>query len=236
MTPLSERLRLSSSELASAIEHVNCGIVAREPDGTMTYVNERLLSWLGYQRGQLVGRNIEMLIPPELRELLRGEMAASEGGDARARMTVLQRKDSTTFPVITLPHRIENEDGEYEGNIAIIIDLGAVQTAKPAGYEQSSTDVRSVLGRISLELQSISLTAQLSGTSQIPLHHPDVRELSPREIEVLSMLIDGSRVAAIATGLHISQHTVRNHLKSMYRKAGVPSQAALIEWVRSLDV
>ena len=234
MAPDREKLRLSSVELASAIDHVNCGIVAREPDGLMTYANERLLSWLGYERGQLVGRNVEMLVPPDLRDLIRSEMAASESGDARARMTVLQRKDSTTFPVITLPHRIVNDEGVYEGNIAIIVDLASVQTARPAGYEQSPEDVRSVLGRISLELQSLSLSAELPGEAKIPLNHPDLAELSPREVEVLGKLASGSRVPSIATELHISQHTVRNHLKSIYRKAGVQGQSELIEWVRAL--
>lgn len=234
MVPPSEVLRLGSQDLASAIEQVNCGVVAREPDGRITYVNERVRSWLGYAPGELIGQNVEMLVPAEVRDLVHAEMEAGAAGDERARLTVMQRKDSTTFPVITMPHRIENDEGEYQGNIAIIVDLASVQTAKPAGHGQSATDVRSALGRISLELQSLSLTAQLPSAGAIPLHHEDLQELSPRELEVLALLVEGSRVPAIGTALHISQHTVRNHLKSIYRKCGVQGQAELIEWVRSL--
>ena len=45
----------------------------------------------------------------------------------------------------------------------------------------------------------------------------------------------GERVAMMAENLFISEHTVRNHLKSIFRKTGTASQAELIEWVRKLD-
>jgi DNA-binding NarL/FixJ family response regulator len=38
--------------------------------------------------------------------------------------------------------------------------------------------------------------------------------LSPREVEVLQALADGRSVARIAGDLHLSQHTVRNHIRS----------------------
>jgi DNA-binding NarL/FixJ family response regulator len=59
-------------------------------------------------------------------------------------------------------------------------------------------------------------------------------EVSPREAEVLSALMTGDRVHTIAGKLHNSQHTVRNHLKSLFRKLDVTSQAELMERVRRL--
>jgi len=49
--------------------------------------------------------------------------------------------------------------------------------------------------------------------------------LSRREIEVVQQVVAGRSVRAIALELHLSAHTVRNHLKSAYRKLGVHSQA-----------
>ena len=74
--------------------------------------------------------------------------------------------------------------------------------------------------------------AELPSAGQVPLHHPKLQQLSPRETEVLAKLVGGSRVPTIATALHISQHTVRNHLKSIYRKLGVRSQTELLEQLR----
>lgn len=56
--------------------------------------------------------------------------------------------------------------------------------------------------------------------------------LSVREREVLARLMDNHRVPAIADSLFISQHTVRNHLKAIFRKFGVGDQQALIDFVR----
>ncbi len=52
--------------------------------------------------------------------------------------------------------------------------------------------------------------------------------LSPREREVLREIASGRRVGDVAAALHISPHTVRNHLKSIFRKLDVHSQVALL--------
>lgn len=56
-----------------------------------------------------------------------------------------------------------------------------------------------------------------------------IRELTPRELEVVSLLRLGHRVSTIARTLVISPHTVRNHVKAIFRKLEVHSQAALVE-------
>jgi DNA-binding NarL/FixJ family response regulator len=57
--------------------------------------------------------------------------------------------------------------------------------------------------------------------------------LSLREWQVLALLTDGLTTRQIAKRLFISVYTVRNHLKSMYRKLEVHSQSELIDWHRS---
>src|SRR5262249_20384429 len=69
-----------------------------------------------------------------------------------------------------------------------------------------------------------------------PLLQPDapeeLRNLSSREREVLHSLLAGQRVPTIARALYLSPHTVRNHLKSIFRKLGVRSQTELLERLR----
>jgi len=67
-----------------------------------------------------------------------------------------------------------------------------------------------------------------------PIDKPDLVSLTDREREVLVHLAAGQRVPAIAVEPHISQHTVRNHLKSIYRQLDVSTQSELIERIRSL--
>jgi DNA-binding NarL/FixJ family response regulator len=56
--------------------------------------------------------------------------------------------------------------------------------------------------------------------------------ISTREREVLLLLIHGERVPSIAKRLFISPTTVRNHIKSIFRKTGVHSQLELVVKLR----
>lgn len=57
---------------------------------------------------------------------------------------------------------------------------------------------------------------------------PELAVLSTREREILEWMLRGQRVASIAPALRISSHTVRNHVKSIFRKLGVHSQLELV--------
>jgi two-component system nitrate/nitrite response regulator NarL len=52
--------------------------------------------------------------------------------------------------------------------------------------------------------------------------------LSNRERDVFDLLVDGLRVSQIAKALFISEQTIRNHLKSIFGKLDVHSQAELL--------
>ena len=55
--------------------------------------------------------------------------------------------------------------------------------------------------------------------------------VSPREQEVIGLLLEGRGTSEIACRLSISEHTVRDHLKSLYRKTGTRSRSELISVV-----
>jgi DNA-binding CsgD family transcriptional regulator len=52
--------------------------------------------------------------------------------------------------------------------------------------------------------------------------------LSRREHEVLQLLVEGATTVTIADRLGISPHTVRDHLKHLYRKTGTSSRSELL--------
>ena len=55
--------------------------------------------------------------------------------------------------------------------------------------------------------------------------------LSDRERDILRGLLEGKRTATMARELFLSEHTIRNHLKHIYRKVGVHSLGELREVV-----
>ena len=219
-------------ELVHVMDRMNCGMIGRDPESQILFVNPRILRWTGWERSDLIGRPLRMLFPPEIQAQTRREVTATERGDMRARLSIMLRKDSTTFPILVIPQTFEDSAGKHGGIVSLVVDLGTIETAKHVG----GTPPRTLAGRleqISWELQSLSLAAAVSSET-MPLSHPDLRELSSRESEILSLLASGDRSAAIAKQLHISPHTVRNHLKSIFKKLGVKNQGELIARVRSL--
>jgi len=80
------------------------------------------------------------------------------------------------------------------------------------------------LHRIAQELARVDLPGAADGTAPPPLFG-----LRPREQEVVRLLLQHLRVPAIARRLGISQQTVRNHLKSVFRRTGVRSQQELLD-------
>jgi DNA-binding NarL/FixJ family response regulator len=57
---------------------------------------------------------------------------------------------------------------------------------------------------------------------------PPVQPLTPREVEVLGMLAEGSGNKMIAARLGISEHTVKTHVGSIFGKLGVSSRAEAV--------
>nr|MBJ6118334.1 helix-turn-helix transcriptional regulator [Pontibacter sp. BT310]MBR0570761.1 helix-turn-helix transcriptional regulator [Microvirga sp. STS03]MBW3365187.1 helix-turn-helix transcriptional regulator [Pontibacter populi] len=57
-----------------------------------------------------------------------------------------------------------------------------------------------------------------------------VQILSDRERQVLAMLADGYTEARISSELHITEQTVRKHIRNMLFKQGFVSSYQLINW------
>ena len=72
----------------------------------------------------------------------------------------------------------------------------------------------------------------LNKMQQIPQHvkpeeSPDY-QLTPREKEVLTCLVNGQSYKMIASDLHISYETVRSHVKKIYEKLHVASLTEVV--------
>ena len=199
----------------------------------LRYANRRILEITGYEAAELDAKPVAKLVPEELHEYLRVEQVKVRAGDLRTRLSALRRKDGRAFPVAVAPQRFDTPCG-VSAVISLVIDLAEVHAARPMGVSDRS--LAAELAQVASRLQSLSFSESLSQRARIPVDAPALRELSAREREVLALLMQNQRVPAIAERLFVSQSTVRNHLKAIYRKVGVSSQRELIDWVNSLAV
>lgn len=56
--------------------------------------------------------------------------------------------------------------------------------------------------------------------------------LTPREVEILRLIVGGQTTAAISRRLFLSERTVETHRKNIGRKTGAKSVIALVNWAR----
>jgi DNA-binding NarL/FixJ family response regulator len=110
-------------------------------------------------------------------------------------------------------------------------------------------DLESRVGEVTAMLESVKSTLDNAGASMpmLPrtaprppaegdgeaslaarLRRDEFAVLSRREREILGLMAQGLNAVGVAASLGISVSTVRNHLKSTYRKLGVSSQLALV--------
>ncbi|HTD51048.1 MAG TPA: LuxR C-terminal-related transcriptional regulator [Acidimicrobiia bacterium] len=103
----------------------------------------------------------------------------------------------------------------------ITVDAAGAEADRVAQLEQHLT-------RIAREVEAAGLFG-LAGQIPNPERVPGLSELTSRQWQILTRLLQGERVPTIARGMYLSPSTVRNHLSEIYKKLGVHSQAELIE-------
>lgn len=112
-----------------------------------------------------------------------------------------------------------------EGQLVSALRVALAETGLPPG----DGDFRRAVERITQVLVELGVVAPGRKGAEPRRDLAELAALSAREWEVARALLSHERVPQIAKRLHISQSTVRNHLKSIYGKLGVHSQQELIE-------
>jgi DNA-binding NarL/FixJ family response regulator len=76
-----------------------------------------------------------------------------------------------------------------------------------------------------------SVTAKVFGRLQGEKNIPErdgIMPLTQRELEILEGMVAGHTDRMIGDSLHVSEHTVRSHIKSLYRKLRVSSKSQAV--------
>jgi len=203
-------------------------------DWRITRLSSDAIELLGTRPSDLVGSGfVSWLHPGDLGNVLVG---VGNAFNAEASVTLrarLRHVDGTWLPVSMVVVPLVGSDAPEFAFVARSLP-GLPNAAAFAAPADRIALLEQRLWRIALEVQAAGI---VQGLRRMPdLHRlPQIGELSGRQLEVLSHLLDGQRVPAIAASMYVSQSTVRNHLSAIYHKLGVHSQSELVALVRDLD-
>ena len=113
---------------------------------------------------------------------------------------------------------------QLEATFRLAMDQHGARRAPRPAEDARVRLLEGALHRIAQELARLNLSDRPGRRRPLP-----ICGLRPREQEVVRLLLQHLRVPAIARRLGISQQTVRNHLKSVFRRTGVRSQQELLD-------
>ncbi len=186
---------------------------------TITAISSDVVALLGVGSTELVG---QPLLARETRDAITHLLDGGHGGH-----------DFSFAVPVSLPAEPGNER-QLSAVVTSLVGVSGryfvlVPSRPPAGRAQAdrSAELEQHLWRIAAEVEASGV---LQTFGQLPdvARHSQLGTLSTRQWEVLSHLMRGERVSAIADALYLSPSTVRNHLAAIFERFGVHSQAELL--------
>lgn len=198
-------------------------VVIVGPDGAVAHVNRAGEALLGRSRAALAGSPVAAALglddgTPVVPMLL----AALTEGDTPDRSVRMEIVDGAGTP-----SRVDVRAVGVDGVVVISL-VPLVSDPSAADRDRRIAELEGVIRNIGLELQAVRVGGRSDSDGPGVIAADDLRNLSRREREVLDVFLQGLGVAKSAALLHVSEHTIRSHLKAIYRKLGVRSQAELM--------
>ncbi len=170
------------------------------------------------ERGPFPWSMDESLEPPVDREpppIVR-KMRALAGARAPVVRTAIRHKSGEVVPILRTGTGVRS-NGRRLAWIGFLLQV-SVSIAPPPRAVQAD----------SLEAELFDYLTELSRARQ-----RDFQRFTPRETEVLDQLRNGLAPKKVAQVLDISENTVRNHVRTIYKKLGVSSARELLVKLRA---
>ena len=214
--------RLGRHPLRTWLDFVPVAVGFTDANWVIETVSTEIAQLIDRTPSEVMGRSLLGLVDPEDVEELRG--LANDRVEPRSLPQIrflLPTGGEVGICVLVAP-RPEPKPGI---RFAMV---GRIESYYPQ-QEDRVADLELRLRRIGAEVRAAGL---IDAAAMPALQHPELSELSARQWEILSRLLEGERVPSIARNLFISPSTVRNHLSMIFQRFGVHSQAELLEKLR----
>jgi len=193
-----------------------------DPDLIVDRVSSDVADVLGIGPEQVIGRSLMRLLATSSRAPLLWGLAQSA---SHGRGTPLHLD-------------IVGEQGQLVPVQVLIVPLDppascafSIMPRPSAGRGPTDGQIHDVLQQFAAGIDALDAARQLA---RLP-HEVSLSRLSVRELEIVTRLVGGNRVPAIAKALFLSQSTVRNHLSSVFSKLRVGSQQELLDLFAKQD-
>ncbi|MFK4825856.1 response regulator transcription factor [Paenochrobactrum sp. BZR 588] len=113
--------------------------------------------------------------------------------------------------------------------LSALSDRDRILEAYRAGVDEylvKPIDLRVFISQVEAKLRLIKRIENKRQSASLGMNS---KKLSPRELDVLVQLIDGKKNADIAIALQLSEHTINDYIKNIFKKLKVHSRAEAVK-------
>ncbi len=189
-------LRESEEKYRTVTETVNSGIAIADVNETITFMNNAFTQMLGYERDELLGKSLEMIVSAKTFARFKEETRKrKEKGTSSQYMVKIHRKDGQELDAILSAAPLYNNQGRFVGGVAAITDVTEMKRA-----EKSITNALSKSDRINniknQFLKNINQELRIPlnniiGMSEVLLNEPE-HLLSNEQKELINTIHDSA--------------------------------------------
>jgi PAS domain S-box-containing protein len=205
--------------------------ISSADDHRLVEVNDAFTRVLGYQAQDVVGYQVQDLglwIDRDDRRRFETELAKT--GTVRDFEAHLRGKGGEEVECLVSAETITLSDR------ACVLCCFQDITARRRSEEELVKAIEAVMADASWfsrgVVEKLAALRHPPRPGQSPAQATGIADLTPRELEVLTLVCRGKSDPEIAAELRLARNTVRNHLASLYQKLGVNRRSALVVWSR----
>jgi PAS domain S-box-containing protein len=126
-----KRLKESADEIYDLYNNAPCGYHSLDVNGNFLKVNQTELSWLGYKKEELIGKNFSELLTKESQKAFKKNFRMFlERGYVKDLEYELIRKDGSIFPIILSASTLKDEKGNFLLSRSILFDITEIKKAQ----------------------------------------------------------------------------------------------------------
>ncbi len=216
-----EAIRRSEAQFRALFEFSPDAIIASDSQGRITEMNARVESMFGYQRGELLGQSIDVLVPERFRHTHPGRRR-EYGAGARVRPMGAglelygRRKDGSEFPADIMLGPVETENGRVV--LSVIRDLTEKRQAEEA-LHRSELQKRYLEEELNTEARFEEIIGESLGLKRVLKL---VETVSATDVTVLILGETGTGKEVIARAIHHLSPRNR-HVMVKLNCAAIPS-------------
>lgn len=169
----------------------------------------------------------------------RQELLAAEMADYQPRLVVI---GTTSGRQVSLELVTLITDADPDCRVIVLVDpFGSIEPNELVRLKVSSLVSRfASLDEVVLAIRQVLagqqsldgyMAARLLNELTLAIRRADARSdggLTKREMQVLELVADGLPNREVAKGLHISENTVKNHMRSVHEKLGVKTRTEAV--------